>query len=66
MTQNMHFSIRVSLINATKSARNWRFVTFIEEILHGKIHFYCSAWKKSLLFKETESESVRLTKVQAT
>ena len=34
------FSLRISSINVTKSAGNWSQVTFTEEILIGKLHFF--------------------------
>ena len=43
LTVSLHkkwsFPLRISSVNATKSAGNWDLVTFTEEIHNGKLHF---------------------------
>ena len=42
MNKNWSFPLRISSVNVTKSAVPADLVTFIEEILNGKLHFLCS------------------------
>ena len=41
------FPFRISSENVIKSAGNYGFVTFTEEILNGKLHFLCSEYTKT-------------------
>ena len=42
MHKERSFSLRMSSANVTKSTGNFGLVTFIEEMLNGKLHFLCS------------------------
>ena len=51
LNKSESFPLRVSSVNVTKSAFSLDLATFTEEILNGKLHFLCSAWKSNMEIK---------------
>ena len=56
MHKKWSFLLRISSVNVAKSVETTDLVTFIEEILNGKLHFLCSvnADKDSKIVKRSQ------------